>query len=407
MELGPILSVLCRNKVAAVLIATQMALTVAILCNGLFISEQRLAHSRAPSGADEPNIFVIANQWVEKSDDLQARVTADLATLRSLAGVVDAYASNSYPLSNGGTDEGFSLQPNQKHSTATAAVYYGDEHAIRTLGLTLVAGRNFNADEIVDHGESGQPLLAGVIVTRALAEKLYPRGNALGQTVFLASESGTPRIVGIVEKLQVPWVAGGPALYAIIDNSALLPYRPVVQTSFYIVRTQPGQLAAVMRRVPQQLMRLSRERVIEKVLSLSDARLEAHRNNRAFAVFFGVVCAVLLVVTAFGIVGLTSYWVAQRRRQIGIRRALGATRAGIVRYFQTENFLIAAAAAAAGAALANALNLLMVGSFEMARLPGSYTIGGVVGVLVLGQLATLWPALRAASIPPAIATRNL
>ena len=69
-------------------------------------------------------------------------------------------------------------------------------------------------------------------------------------------------------------------------------------------------------------------------------------------VILGVVCAALVAVTAFGIVGLTSYWVAQRRRQIGIRRALGATRKAIVRYFQTENFLIAAAGAALGVALA-------------------------------------------------------
>jgi len=114
----------------------------------------------------------------------------------------------------------------------------------------------------------------------------------------------------------------------------------------------------------------------------------------------------LVAVTAFGIVGLTSYWVAQRRRQIGIRRALGATRNAIIRYFQTENFLIAAAGAAAGVALAVSLNLWMVNAFEMQRLHVSYTIVGAVVVLLLGQAAVLWPAMKAASIPPALATRS-
>jgi putative ABC transport system permease protein len=123
-------------------------------------------------------------------------------------------------------------------------------------------------------------------------------------------------------------------------------------------------------------------------------------------VILGVVCAALLAVTAFGIVGLTSYWVAQRRRQIGIRRALGATRTAIIRYFQTENFLIAAAGAAMGVAMAVALNLWMVGSFEMQRLNTGYALIGAVIVLLLGQTAVLWPALRAASIPPALATRG-
>jgi putative ABC transport system permease protein len=119
-----------------------------------------------------------------------------------------------------------------------------------------------------------------------------------------------------------------------------------------------------------------------------------------------VVCGALLAVTAFGIVGLTSYWVAQRSRQIGIRRALGATRNAIVSYFQTENFLIAAAGAIVGVALAMALNLWMMSFFATERLNGSYALVGAVMVLVLGQAAALWPALKAASIPPALATRG-
>ena len=120
----------------------------------------------------------------------------------------------------------------------------------------------------------------------------------------------------------------------------------------------------------------------------------------------GVVCGALILVTGFGIVGLTSYWVSQRRRQIGIRRALGATRHAIVRYFQTENLLIAGAGSAAGVGLAVALNLWMVGSFEMERLNFGYAVIGAVLVLLLGQVSVLWPALRASAIPPAMATRN-
>jgi putative ABC transport system permease protein len=119
------------------------------------------------------------------------------------------------------------------------------------------------------------------------------------------------------------------------------------------------------------------------------------------------VCVALLLVTGFGIVGLTSYWVAQRRRQIGIRRALGASRQAIVRYFQMENLLIAASGTALGIALAIAANLWMVSSFEMQRLNPLYAFVGALAVLGLGQLAVLWPALRAASIPPALATRGV
>jgi putative ABC transport system permease protein len=147
--------------------------------------------------------------------------------------------------------------------------------------------------------------------------------------------------------------------------------------------------------------------VLDKVQTLTEARREVYRDDRGLALILAVVCAVLLAITAFGIVGLTSYWVAQRRRQIGIRRALGATRGAVVRYFQTENLMIAATGAVVGIVLAITLNLWMVSSFQLERLHNSYAVGGAVIVLLLGQLAVLWPALRAASIPPALATRSV
>src|SRR3546814_2713942 len=80
----------------------------------------------------------------------------------------------------------------------------------------------------------------------------------------------------------------------------------------------------------------------------------------------------LLLVTALGIVGLTSFWVSQRRRQIGVRRALGATRGDILRYFQTENFLIVSVGIAMGMLLAYGLNQGLMQQYELARLPAFY-----------------------------------
>jgi putative ABC transport system permease protein len=107
MELRPILSAMRRNKVGAILIGVQMAITLAILCNALFIIEQRVALAKRPTGADEANVFVITNQWVGSPPDMAAKLQADLAALRSTPGVVDAVASNSYPLYNGGRPKGF------------------------------------------------------------------------------------------------------------------------------------------------------------------------------------------------------------------------------------------------------------------------------------------------------------
>ena len=404
MEIRPILSAMSRNKVGAILIAVQIAITLAILCNALFIIEQRVASSKRPSGADEANVFVIGNQWVGNPPDLSARLQGDLAALRALPGVLDAYASNSFPLNDGGSTTGVSLNPDQETPTALAALYFADEHTLEGLGLKLIAGRNFTSGEIADkagYTDFIQP--PGLIITRVLAEKLFPNGNAVGQSIYDEARRQKSPIIGVIDRMQVPWVQGWGSNF--FDNSVLEPFHLVVPRYYYIVRAKPGQLVPLMQAAQKKLFDVSRSRVIRKTETLVSARDEAYKDDRGLVVILTVVCVALLAVTAFGIVGLTSYWVAQRRRHIGIRRALGATRNAVIQYFQTENLLIAGAGAAIGVVLAVALNLWMVTAFEMQRLQTGYALIGAGAVLLLGQAAVLWPALRAASIPPALATR--
>jgi putative ABC transport system permease protein len=407
MQFLPIISAMRRNKVGAILIAVQMAITLAILCNALFIIQQRIALSKRPSGVDEANVVVLDNQWVGNPPDAVGRQQGDLAAQRSLPGVQDAFATNSVPLTDSGSSEGVNLHPDQKTATARAALYFGDEHAITGFGLKLIAGRNFNADEVADKaGYNDHKLPAAVIVTKGLADKLFPNANPVGQSIYSDFPKGQVPIVGVVDRLQVPWVSAGSFASTFNDNSFIVPFRFVSPYPIlYVMHTQPGQAAAVIQAAPKKLFAISRARVIGKTRAMTMLRTEIYKNDKGLVVILGVVCAALLAVTAFGIVGLTSYWVAQRRRQIGIRRALGATRNAIIQYFQTENLLIAGAGAAIGVALAVALNLWMVSAFAMQRLNTGYTLIGAVVVMLLGQLAVLWPALKAASIPPALATR--
>jgi putative ABC transport system permease protein len=404
MELRPILSAMRRNKFGALLIATQMAVTLAFLANALTLVEQRLAWSGRPSGIDENGVFIIRSESIDHSADLAAHQAADIAALRALPGVLDAYATDMYPMEGGGWVETIQLTADQKAPSALAAHYMGDEHALNTLGLKLIAGRNFTADEIANRTDSETPRPSGFIITQALALKLFPEGNALGQSIYMELEQPSP-IIGIVERLQGPMNSATGLSSTFAQNSVLSPYRLIGESNVYAVRTQPGQIDSVMKAAEAKLLALDENRIIN-TRSMRQIRVDAYRGDHGLIVLLSAICVALLVVTGFGIIGLTSYWVAQRRQQIGIRRALGATRRAIVRYFQTENFMIAAAGALTGIAFAIALNLWMVRSFEMVRMDNSRAIVGAVVILLLGQFAVLWPALRAASIPPALATRG-
>jgi putative ABC transport system permease protein len=407
MELLSIVTGLRRHKATSALIALQVALTLCIVSNALFVVHDRLVRIDRPTGIDEADFAMFRNEWLTPQGDLKARIQGDLAVLRSAPGVADAYATNGVPLYLGGGAGGVGLKPDQETPSAYAAEYIVDDHAMKTLGIRLTEGRWFTAGEIVerhDSPEDGPPI---VIITRALATKLFPAGQALGSSIYVGKKASS--IIGIVERLVTPLLYGVPAqvMDSFFENSILIPGLLVESSYLYVIRATPGQRDAALLASQRLLAQHDRARGIDLVHTFPAIRAESYKTDRSLASLLSLVCAMLLLVTGLGIVGLASYWVGLRRSPIGIRRALGARRVDIVRYFQIENVLIVGCGAAVGLALAVATNLWMVQKMALPRMGVHYAIAGAAIVLILGQLAVLWPARRAASIPPARATRAL
>jgi putative ABC transport system permease protein len=420
MTLHPILAALKKHKAGVTLITLQIALTLAIVCNAVFIISQRVERVNRPSGLDERNLFVIEQGWVgaPTGDDpasiekLDAMQRSDLATLRQLPDVESAEAVSSMPLLQSSWTGGVGLKPDQQHSTTHAFYYFGGDQMLKTLGLRLLAGRNFTPDEIQHRGfrSVGEPAM--VIVTKALADKLFPKGGALGKTIYLDGNAVPSTIIGIVARLQAP--STGSWSNGFDYNSVLQPVRIDFQYTRTAVRAKPGRLDAAMREARKALYDANPMRVIDGELTqglgihpFSEIRTRAYRADVGMAVLMGVICAILLCVTGAGIVGLTSFWVGERRKQIGIRRALGATRRDILRYFQTENLLIAGVGVVLGAIIAVGLNLWMMKQFQMDRMSVLYVVVGVGALLALGQGAVFAPALRASRVSPVEATRSV
>jgi putative ABC transport system permease protein len=174
----------------------------------------------------------------------------------------------------------------------------------------------------------------------------------------------------------------------------------------YTVRTDPGQRDRVMKEAETAMAKSSAVPVVISVKNTLDDRKERYRADMALSWMLVTVSVLLLVITASGIVGMASLWVTQRRKQIGVRRALGARRIDILRYFITENFLITSMGVAGGVLAALGLNQLLVAHLEMARLPLPYLLGGTAVFWALGVIAVYGPAWRAATISPALATRS-
>jgi putative ABC transport system permease protein len=409
MHIKPILAALKRHKAGTILIAMQIALTLAIVCNAIFIISQRLERIQRPTGMVETDLMAIQSRFVGVDGAAALPLTkADLAALRQLPGVQDVVSINSYPLRGGGWSTGVRTDVDAKDSKAHTTQYFANEHALPTMGLRLVAGRNFRSDEIIEADPQAVPDPAAVIVSKALADKMYPDRQALGKTIYIGDSKKPSTIVGIVERLGVPWNAAWSDKF--YENSLIQPVQFASPFTSYLIRAKPGQLADVLKAAPATLVKTNRMRVIPSergVRSFAEVREYAYKGDRGMAILMGVVCLVLLGITAAGIVGLTSFWVGQRRKQIGVRRALGATKNDILSYFLTENLLIGVAGVVIGALLAIGMNLWLVTQFEMARLSLVYVLIGVVALLLLGQGAVLAPAMRAARVSPVEATRSV
>ncbi|MFT3763286.1 MAG: FtsX-like permease family protein [Pseudoxanthomonas sp.] len=403
MDIKPIISALGRHRVAATLIVLEIALACAVLCNAFFLVSNRIGLTRIDSGIDESALGAITLSGCDGcgNADINARV---LGALRAIPGVRAAGTVNTTPFDVPAAYAGTSLDREDKHWGGVLHFYLFDPAAFETLGLRLVQGNAFAADDFRPI-DSFVPNDAPVWITRSLAEHWWPGENPIGKEFWGA---GHFRVAGVVEHFAVPEPGRSEEGVAGAQWSVIVPVQANAQAGSYVLRADPLDLPQVMQAARDAVARTVPEAVLDQKRSrpLSELRETYFLSDRTMAWLLVAVIAAMLLVTALGIVGLASFWVAQRTKQIGIRRALGATRGDILRYFQTENFLLASGGIVLGMLLAYAGNLLLMKHFELARLPLPYLPVGAALLWALGQLAVLGPALRAAAIPPVVATRS-
>lgn len=412
MGLKHMISALRFSRLTVFFLVLETVLACAFLCNALAFIAHKAGPMLAPTGVTSGQVLVVnhinmggamsmmtgkgqgGSVGVAEDHALEARIRAMPGVTAVSVGLGMPYTSENTihtTLHNGGR---------QVHSS----VYFGD-HMVDALGLQLIKGRHFRADEFVTFKGLQAENVTPMIITRQLAKQVYPQGHVLG---LHKSKSGSEfRIVGVVDHLPTRQ----PVDRAHADAAVILPVIPssAMPLMTLVVRTQLGARVRVARQLPE---------VIKQVLQLPpsahpqvntfEAMHHAYfaSNRSTIWLMLGVTLAVV-AITVIGIMGLTGFWVARRTRQIGIRRALGATRGDILRYFLMENLLVVGAGVLLGIVVAYGGNLWLMEHLEIPRLPWQWLPIGAVLLWVLGQLAVLAPARRASRVPPVVATRSV
>lgn len=368
LEIRPILASLRKHRIPTILIVLEIALACAVLCNAVFMIGKRVSDIHLPSAIDEQGLVAVA---LRGTDDklVGSDIPRNLAALRGIAGVQQVAVTSSLPLSHNNWGWSFGVSPDSiiaSQKNINVSLYFVGEGGDKALGLQglqvlqVLQGRFFNPGEFADSKFDTAPLPEThvVVMTQSAARKFWPTESALGKTIY--SKPYYYTVVGVIKDVLRPNVY--------TQNTAKsyeAVYFPMSAAgskgalSYYIVRGVPQDSNRILREAEQKLADLNPD-AVAKGKTYVDIRREYFADMSSMAWMLVLVCVVMLAVTAFGIVGLTSFWVGQRRRQIGIRRAVGATRRQILQYFQTENFLLTAAGVLLGMALAFGINLYLM-----------------------------------------------
>lgn len=402
-ELGPIFRALLRNKVGAFLLALQIALTMTIMVNAIHMIENRSSMMARPSGLDEANQFYLSSNGYAENFNERAVVEEDLRNIRALPGIVDVTQINAIPLSGGGWSMGLQTEPGEDKPSVGVAVYFVDDHGIDAFGVNLIAGENFSPTEITYRQRNEQGWPQNIIVTETMAKELFPDltpAQSIGKTAYIAGDEPMT-IVGVIDQLQAPWVG-----WSGVERVMLVPQRTEFRSSRYFIRTEPGQRDRMMKEVEEMLVAEDRGRLIRSVRTMEETRDDSYRSYSALQTILWIIVIILTIITALGIVGMVTFSVNRRRKQIGTRRALGASRFDIMKHFMLENFLVTSAGLVLGVGSSIALNIWLVDAFSLPRIGWYYIPVAMVILWVVGQAAVFGPARKASQISPALATRT-
>jgi putative ABC transport system permease protein len=404
MEIGPIWRAALRNKTGVVLIVLQVALTMAIVINSIAIAQEEAGDMLRPSGVDEANMFHLQSSAFAADFNAQQTIEEDLRQIRGLPGVVAAIQTNSVPLGGSGWAQGLKTQPGPEIEAITTTLYFVDEHALDTYGVELIAGQNFSPSDITWRAQNASVWANQAIVSKTLASALFPEDPTygVGKTVFI-NDTQPVTIRGVVDRLQGPWSGWDEG----VEHTTLMPQHLLSNGTSYLVRTEPGRRDALMPQVETLLAESEDGRILRDMRTMEQTRELAYEGNQALVNILTTTILILVAITTLGVSGLTSFNVTRRTKQIGTRRALGASRKAILRYFLTENLLFTSIGVVLGALLGVGINIMLVEAFSIARFEWYLVPAAMLTLIVIGQLAVLIPARRAAAIPPAIATRTI
>jgi putative ABC transport system permease protein len=410
MNIGPIVRAMKHSRTRVVLIVLEIAVTLAIVTNCVNVILAERAKILQPSGFDDVNIVRIdalpyAADFAEPGT-FGPLIDEDVRRLSAIPGVASAANAWFEPWNSHGSSSTFHRVDGVGTGVSSQA-YYGTKELITTLGARVVEGRDFQEGDHSYGTNAVEPSV--VLISRTYADALFPDGDAVGKAIRLGDPGDTEEppltIIGIIDHIHRPMIYDEEG--SIAGRILFIPSRIGGTWGMpYLVRVEPGRMSAVLPAIEATLKEVRGGRAIE-LRPVAETKAQWFAGNKIVVATMSFIIVALVGLSALGLIGLTALSVAERTRQIGTRRALGATRSDILQHFLIENALITAVGLLIGVIATYGLNYFLVTNVTNLKMPPELVAIGVGLLLLNAVLATIPPAVRAMRISPAVATKSV
>jgi predicted permease len=341
-----------------------------------------------PSGYDESRGQLLFQRLVDRVASLPGVESAGLAQLTPLGDT---------PLQRRTAVEGYESQPGENMSFSYNVV---SARFFETLRTPIVGGRNFTAQD-----RAGAPQV--VIVNETLARRYWPNGDAIGKRLIFGAYKGSPIPL---QYLEIVGVVGDGKYQDLTEQPRRMMFLPLAQTyrpeMRLHVRTaqDPTAMVAAIRREAQTL---DPSLPLYNIKTLEEQKNRSLYTARLAATLLSVFGGLALLLASVGLYGVMAYVVGLRRREIGVRLALGAQRRDVFRLVLKEGMALVAVGIGVGLAGAIAATRLLTTFLYDVRPTDAMTFIGVAAALAaVALLANYLPARRAARTDPMRALRN-
>jgi putative ABC transport system permease protein len=391
------------GRVRRALVVAEIAVTVVLLVGAGLLARSFAGLQRVDPGFDTRNLLVLRiapdvtrYQGAQLRNGYYRRV---LESIREVPGVESVAAVTVLPMSTIGSDfyRPYWLDGARPAGSAEsqANVRMATPGYFSTLGLPLVAGREFSEQDALD-----APRV--IVINESLARAAWPGQDPVGRALILDYQGGATarQVVGVVRDARYKGPRSEPAPEIFIPH-AQNPY--LVMNVVVKTRTEPGALAVSAR---TQALKVDPDQPVHSVTTMEQLIAETMQEDRFAMLFVALFAAAGLLTAATGIYALLAYTVAQRRREIAVRMAIGASGSSVARSIVMESLTLAALGCMVGAAGVAAVSRVARSILFGIAPQDPLTLVVTAVVLLAAVLGASWlPARRASRINPVAAMR--